>query len=475
MSNNTKRRRYAFNENNTINNTTNIISNINKGIKNVYNNTKKNNKIKTHIKKNIYSKLNFKTRFIDFGLVYSNDLAIIGLKNYKHNYFIWPFETRFMYETNFELFTPTILYNKYNSFQDMLYEYYIMGRHDNKYNINNYYNIISVIYDGYDIYIDKIYKKYKKITDKVNSIYIEPNERKLFYAKVTDVYSLGIALAGKYASITNHILDLDWDIVNNNKFKNKIDKKANKLFLKQITIPFYNLIYNMVYINPLKRINISEAKHKFIEIISGLTNDESRNNLRQRGGIKIGEGGYGCVYRPQIPCDGKTVQPGYVSKVINKNDAIIELNESIKIKKIDPQNKFFVYPVKMCNIIPEVINNIKDCRMYSSNAVLLQLPDGGQTLQDIRINNNEIIDFIRSWLSLFYGLELLHNNNMAHMDIKTINIVSKLETKNSGISNSYGFSDETNLSTEAYAQLNILMKTPSQIIKNISNSDNINE
>ncbi len=480
---NTRRRRYAFTEENTTNNTTDIIGNINKGIKSFFstNKTLKNTKnskntIKT-VKTPIYSKLNFKTRFIDFGYVYSKDFDMFDIDKYKYDYFIWPFETRFIYDINYNTLLSSNFYRKYHSFQNTLNDFYRKGEY-NRYNFIPYYNILRILYIDYDIDDAEMNKWYKNITNKINSKYLDLNERRLFYAKITDVYSLGITLAGKYASITNHILDDNWSILNINTFKNETDKDNNMLFLKKVSVPFYKLIRKMVTINPLKRINITDAKNMFIKIISGLTSETSRKNLGQRGGqkggIKIGEGGFGCVYRPQIPCDGKTVQPGYVTKVIDKVEAIKELNECNKIKDIDPQNKYFVYPLKMCKITSQVIPNIRDCSLYTSNSVLLQLPDGGQTLQDIKIKKDEIIDFLRSWLSLFYGLELLHNNGMAHMDIKTINTVSKLENKNTGSSSpSYGFTDEIALSSEAYIQLNALMKTPNNSNSN-SNSNSFN-
>ena len=260
MSNNTRRRRYAFNETNITNNTTNIIGNINKGISRFYNTTKKNDITKKNdkkIKKNIYTKLNFKTRFIDFGFVYSNDLSIIDIKKYKYDYFIWPFETRFIYDINYKTLSSSVFYKYYNSFQNTLKDYYNQGNYNSIYHVNPYANILSVLYTDYDIDDVEMNKWYKYITNKINSKYTNINDRRLFYAKATDIYSLGIALAGKYASITNHFLNNNWRIVNKNNFKSKTDEDNNLIFLKNISRPFYKLIKKMININPLNRINIS--------------------------------------------------------------------------------------------------------------------------------------------------------------------------------------------------------------------------
>ena len=47
------------------------------------------------------------------------------------------------------------------------------------------------------------------------------------------------------------------------------------------------------------------------------------------GGKLIGQGSYGCVFRPMIPCKGSNKRiPGKVSKFLNKNEANDEIKEN---------------------------------------------------------------------------------------------------------------------------------------------------
>lgn len=70
----------------------------------------------------------------------------------------------------------------------------------------------------------------------------------------------------------------------------------------------------------------------------------------RRGGKKIGEGKYGYVVHPGIPCKGKDPNT-YVSKIykdkgytrkISERDTLQQL--IAKLKEVDPEQKYFLYP-----------------------------------------------------------------------------------------------------------------------------------
>ena len=54
---------------------------------------------------------------------------------------------------------------------------------------------------------------------------------------------------------------------------------------------------------------------------------KNKINKQQRGGVKIGEGGEGCVVKPHIPCK-KNIKGDYITKIIkleneNKSDLLL--------------------------------------------------------------------------------------------------------------------------------------------------------
>ena len=69
-------------------------------------------------------------------------------------------------------------------------------------------------------------------------------------------------------------------------------------------------------------------------------------NKELHGGFKIGEGGFGCVISPYIPCSKELpTSQIYISKIIQSNfrDYREEVKLLKKIKKIDPNNKHLIY------------------------------------------------------------------------------------------------------------------------------------
>lgn len=68
------------------------------------------------------------------------------------------------------------------------------------------------------------------------------------------------------------------------------------------------------------------------------------------GGKLIGQGSYGCVFRPMIPCKGSNKRiPGKVSKFLNKNEANDEIKENTILDKIDKENIFHFKTPKKCD------------------------------------------------------------------------------------------------------------------------------
>lgn len=175
-----------------------------------------------------------------------------------------------------------------------------------------------------------------------------------------------------------------------------------------------------------------------------------RTLKRSRGGAVIGQGTYGCGFFPGLNCKGETLGSKQLqtlfTKLMTKSNANTEYNINATIKSIDPQQKFSVYPFKMCNVDSNKFKQLKsegirscmliDSKLQNKNVInsinkgsykLLQSPYGGPTLRSVILQQNKtkktIIDILFSLDNLFKGLEHYHKHDFVHLDIKDDNIV----------------------------------------------------
>lgn len=197
-----------------------------------------------------------------------------------------------------------------------------------------------------------------------------------------------------------------------------------------------------------------------------------KDNL-QEGGVKFGEGGFGCVIGPYIPCSKKKISSKdiLVSKLIHVEDTEeyleeIELYE--KIKRIDHKQRFFVTYIDTCLLNQTEIKNrehddilkikfmnksktksdnkysiidkniiIKDqeidkyCKIDPSLQYFnqIQLYAGIELPKIFKISKNDKTHNIIKlncrfiFTRLLTGLKILHQNRIAHRDIKPGNIL----------------------------------------------------
>ena len=112
--------------------------------------------------------------------------------------------------------------------------------------------------------------------------------------------------------------------------------------------------------------------------------------IRQPKSKIIGTGSYGCVYRPPIPCkdylkrDIDLNTDLLVSKVSGLEAAKKELNEHLKISKIDRDSKYTLPPPLPCFFNDR--NDVRSCDvindMEDKDIGILQYKDGGMSLHD---------------------------------------------------------------------------------------------
>ena len=165
-----------------------------------------------------------------------------------------------------------------------------------------------------------------------------------------------------------------------------------------------------------------------------------------KGGKLIGTGSQSCVFSPNIPCPNQEISKNHVSKLLfhpeHEKMSKNEEKQSNLIKKIKGYKEWAVVYDTYCNALPpsEVKeldpNGFKACFKHETTytkAKNLISENGGDTLNDVFLGmfkgetNLEIINqkfkkFISMCYPLFFGLYKMDDNNIVHLDIKSINI-----------------------------------------------------
>lgn len=179
---------------------------------------------------------------------------------------------------------------------------------------------------------------------------------------------------------------------------------------------------------------------------------------RKRGGDFVGQGTYGCGFYPGFPCKGDNAlnTRSFFTKIMYTRFANEEWQVSEKMKKIDPQFKFSLYPYKMClpnidDVERYIREGISECSMRSphefyritgdkymlrtlirnKSIMMLQSEQGGINLHTIDVPPTDLYSFFKGFINLFNGIEFYQNKGFYHLDIKPLNIVSRKESDGS--------------------------------------------
>ena len=163
--------------------------------------------------------------------------------------------------------------------------------------------------------------------------------------------------------------------------------------------------------------------------------------------VFIGEGTYGCVFRPPIKCkNGKKYGTGKVSKLMTDRAAQKEVKEYDILKNVDPQELYYPGPPISCKADPiDASTEIKpnDCKLLQKdpnidNYSLLIYNDGGVDLDVfckdkldayLAIDPQKQTDlFFLNAHNLLKGVQLFIKEDFIHHDIKPGNIVFEPST-----------------------------------------------
>lgn len=185
----------------------------------------------------------------------------------------------------------------------------------------------------------------------------------------------------------------------------------------------------------------------------------------------IGEGAFGCVIKPSLPCsDKKLSYKNKISKVMVSKEAIKELKEYKIISTVDKEKTFYLGVPTRCRLkkTKKTIKAIEKCihlkKKYFGkktlkegikNLDLLVMKDGGINLKmlsimiDVMKNTREnSVKVKKIWIEihkLFRGILLFQKHGIVHHDVKPQNIVYNL---NDNLANFIDFGHMRNISYE---------------------------
>jgi serine/threonine protein kinase len=153
----------------------------------------------------------------------------------------------------------------------------------------------------------------------------------------------------------------------------------------------------------------------------------------------LGEGSYGCVYKPQLQCDvpGKKVSKNLVGKIFVSNHAFEEEYDTQMniVNKLDPKGEFTLPFHDRCAVKAEANReSLSQCKLTkqrpapSYNQLIYE--NGGTSLHDFmkkRGNTPEFIRILENMRPLFVGIQRIQERGKVHQDIKPDNIMKRGE------------------------------------------------
>ena len=168
----------------------------------------------------------------------------------------------------------------------------------------------------------------------------------------------------------------------------------------------------------------------------------------KNGGQVIGAGGYGCVFKPALKCEGSNNRTTGISKMLSNKDADIEWKEISNVKniiiKIPNNDRYFLLGdmnickpnllseedkknMEICNSLSRIGLNAKNINNNLSKVKIINMPDGGKDIHDIFSENTVKFETLNTSLIelLKNGIIPMNNLGLFHNDLKGENILYK--------------------------------------------------
>jgi hypothetical protein len=225
----------------------------------------------------------------------------------------------------------------------------------------------------------------------------------------------------------------------------ELDSLRHLLYMMSITCNPVNIV-NLIQCIPMIEMEVLKgALSKYQPVWATIRTQkdfifELRTLMVQNTFRILGEGGYGTVYRPPLPCDDKKPCPRNirecrtgVSKLLNRINwkQEIEKYHQLGMDTIDPDHKFHVKHIHSCKLHESAISSIhkKKNHLHKDRIYSIVYEFGGESLTSIlQRRTSTRASILRGLYKIILGLKLMHSNFIYHLDIKPDNIICAHET-----------------------------------------------
>ena len=143
----------------------------------------------------------------------------------------------------------------------------------------------------------------------------------------------------------------------------------------------------------------------------------------------LGQGTYGCVYSPPIPCKENNIKYNNntdVSKLMQAHEADLEYSmfNKIELSKLDPTSSFSIRAQQSCT--PASLSNINNCNISINTPKILIYKNGGPDLDNTLANmhRSDSLSILTNFKNIIHGIDVLNTNHKYHMDLKAGNILT---------------------------------------------------